>query len=125
MSNSLFGVGLGNNYIYRKNFPFTFYRNANNSARLVRETGSHSFYIDLLLDIGIFGFVMFLFLLILLLNEDRKNIKNPNKFPFIFAYYLLLFYALFHSIGGYRFFIILFLLRVIVNKKSSYLNKRE
>lgn len=121
ISNPLFGVGLGNNYIYRQNSQFSSDKNVNNSARLVRETGSHSFYIDLLIDVGIFGFIIFLSLLILWLNEDRKNIKNNNKFPFVFAYYLILFYALFHSIGGYRFFTILFLLRIMINKKNSHL----
>jgi O-antigen ligase len=120
ISNPLFGVGLGNNYIYRQNSQFSPDKNQN-SSKLVREAGSHNFYIDLLLDVGIFGFIIFFSLLALWLYEDKINIKNNNKFPFVLACYLILFYALFHSIGGYRFFSILFLLRIIINQKDPHL----
>ena len=120
MSNPLFGVGLNNNYIYRKNSIYSFDKNVNNSTKLVREAGSHNFYIDLLIEIGAFGFIVFLSLLLFWLNEDKRHIKNSNIFPYIFAYYLILFYALFHSISGYRFFSILFLLRIMIRNTKKF-----
>ncbi len=121
-ANPLFGVGLNNNYIYRQNSQFSPDK-SQNSSKLVREAGSHNLYIDLLLDIGIFGFIVFFTLLTFWLYEDRENIKNKDIFPFILAYYLILLYAFFHSIGGYRFFSILFLLRSIIknNRKVPYI----
>lgn len=116
--NPIFGVGLGNNYIYRKNRQISLNPTQNISNALVRESGAHNFYIDLTLDTGLIGLVSFITLLGIWLYEDIKNIKSDSKIPFIFSYYLILFYALFQSIGGFRFFSILFLLRSVIKSKN-------
>lgn len=109
--NPLFGVGLNNNYIYRQNPKYLSSKEANNSAKLVREAGSHNFYIDLLIEVGLFGIVFFLIVLLSWIKEDKKYIVDINRYPFISAFYLLLFYAILHSTGGYRFFTLILLLR--------------
>jgi len=115
----IFGVGLGNNYIYRKNAKRDINPNRTVSSKLVRESGSHNIFVDLALDTGLIGIISFLAMLGLWLYEDKKNIKITSNYPFILSYYLIIFYGLFQSIGGYRFFSILFLLRTIIKDKEN------
>jgi len=54
------------------------------------------------------------------LYEDKENIKIISNYPFILSYYLIIFYGLFQSIGGYRFFSILFSLRTIIKENKKH-----
>jgi O-antigen ligase len=119
LSHPLLGTGINNSTDYRKyDYVNPFDKQAYRDSNLFIQAGSHSFFIDVVIETGITGILFIILFLTQCLKKDISLFKEHKhltaEMTYVLAFWLLVFFSLFHSIQGYRFYSILFLLRVVV-----------
>jgi len=130
----IMGVGLNNTISYRvKDYINPLLKVNKNNLELFLKADGHNFFLDILTETGIIGLISLLIFLIICLHNDIKlisysNIKNnPELFGLIFCFWLIIIFSLFHSIEGYRFYSLLFIIRAYTftnNYQNTYAIKQ-
>jgi O-antigen ligase len=88
--NFLFGTGVKSFYFYcRDTIEKYQYNNNKRKNRLVCSTHPHNTYVQILSEIGIFGFVLILFLFISILLINLKILFKKNKNDLIKSYFFV------------------------------------
>ncbi len=89
-NNFLFGTGVKSFYFYcRDTIKKYQYNNNKRKNRLVCSTHPHNTYVQILSEIGIFGFILILFLFMGVLLTNLKILLNKNKNNLIKSYFFI------------------------------------
>jgi O-antigen ligase len=89
-NNFLFGTGVKSFYFHCRDTVEKYqYNNNQRKNRLVCSTHPHNTYVQILSEIGIFGFILILFFFVSILFTNFKIILNKNKNNLIKSYFFI------------------------------------